>query len=299
MNANPYPTNNNYYQANNNNINRQPISIRIFSRDGTTLRATLLALAHYGPATTEWPFVGTLVNRKLADGDVLTGSYTTVAGDRLVLEIGGQVSSAGGSSVTGQQRLESAQTTDLPEDETTTANNNSWFEFSNTITFEATDWLHKAAEIPKRLSILSQLREGIFSSIIEPIVPVAPSFGWFRQSIDPIRASFRPVSGILVSPEEAIAPFGWLVPLTQRPIILAAKPPGHFSLVEIVAPAAPTIDWLREHDVVKRLPISIQLGFFAFIELVEAAPPPETGPGGETIQLDTGVIRMPSRMVAG
>src|SRR3972149_2607382 len=123
----------------NDNINRQPIVIKIVNRAGTIVQATPLALAHYGPATTEWnpPATGSS-NRILADEDALTGSYTTVAGDRLVLEIGGQVSAAGGTSVTGQQVMQANSAGDLPEDELSTDALNPWFEFSNTITFEST-----------------------------------------------------------------------------------------------------------------------------------------------------------------
>lgn len=120
----------------NDNINRNPIGIRVFSKDGVTLRATLLDVAHIGPGTTEWP-TGTATNRQFADGDVLTAGYTTVLGDRLVVEFGGQVSSAGGTTVTGTLRFGSAAASDLAEDETSTTDNNPWFEISRTIVFEA------------------------------------------------------------------------------------------------------------------------------------------------------------------
>jgi hypothetical protein len=117
----------------NDNINRQPICVKVVSEDGTTLRATLLGLGHVGPNTTEW-ISGTLTNKTLADGDVLTAGYTTVAGDRLVVEVGGQVSSAGGTSVLGTMSF-GANTTDLGENETDTTALDPWFEISRTLEF--------------------------------------------------------------------------------------------------------------------------------------------------------------------
>ena len=128
----------------NDNINRLPIAIKVFSEDGLTLRATLKALGAYGPNTTEW-VAGTLTNKTISTSTVLGANYTSVLGDRLVIEIGSQVSSAGGTSVTGTQQLGSSSSTDLPVDETTTAADNAWISFtlaSGSITFatERFDW---------------------------------------------------------------------------------------------------------------------------------------------------------------
>lgn len=117
----------------NDNINRAPICLKVVDDSGAT-QATLLSLAHVGPSTTEWDN-STLTNRRLADGDLLLAIYTTVAGDRLVLEIGGQVSSAGGNTVTGTMQIGSSSGTDLAENETDQLANNPWMELSNTVTF--------------------------------------------------------------------------------------------------------------------------------------------------------------------
>jgi hypothetical protein len=122
--------------ATNDNINRQPICVKVVSEDGNTLRATLKALGHYGPNTTEW-IVTTLTAKTLADGDTLGAGYTTVLGDRLVIEVGGQVSSAGGTTVTGTMSF-GANTTDLLENETGTTALDPWFEISRTVTFAPT-----------------------------------------------------------------------------------------------------------------------------------------------------------------
>ncbi|HSB84342.1 MAG TPA: fibronectin type III domain-containing protein, partial [Nitrosarchaeum sp.] len=108
------------------------LSIRIVSNDGTTTRAILLAPANYGLTSGE--FGTTLRNAAYANGDTVTSSYTTVGGDRLVVEIG--YTDNTGSSVEGQCRYGAPSGTDLPEDETTTTTNNvPWIEFSNTVTF--------------------------------------------------------------------------------------------------------------------------------------------------------------------
>lgn len=118
----------------NDNINRSPIAVKVYSEDGTTLRATLLDLGHVGLNTTEW-IASTLTNKTIANGDALTANYTTVLGDILVIEMGGQVSAAGGTSVLGTMSFGSASATDLGENETDTAANNPWFEISRTISF--------------------------------------------------------------------------------------------------------------------------------------------------------------------
>lgn len=115
------------------NVNRQPITLKVVSMDGTTLRATLLTLAHYGPSTTEWNDT-TATSRQLAVDATLTGGYTTVAGDRLVLEVGAQVDATGGTNVFASFVSGSADGTDLDESEVDTTGR-PWFEVSRTLTF--------------------------------------------------------------------------------------------------------------------------------------------------------------------
>lgn len=117
----------------NDDINRQPILIRVMSENGQTTRATLKALGHYGPNTTEW--ATTARNKTFGDGDTLGANYTTVLGDRLVVEVGGQLDASGGNTVTGFMTFGSDNATDLGENETDTSAFNPWFEISTTITF--------------------------------------------------------------------------------------------------------------------------------------------------------------------
>jgi fibronectin-binding autotransporter adhesin len=123
--------------ATNDNINQQPITVKVVSQDGNTLRTTLKGLSHIGPNTTEWNTSSR--NKIVTDSDTLDANYTTVAGDRLVVEIGGQVSSAGGASVTGTMWFGAPTgSTDLGENETDTSTALvAWFEISRTVTFAA------------------------------------------------------------------------------------------------------------------------------------------------------------------
>lgn len=116
--------------AANDNI-RSRLCVRILSEDLSTVRHTVLAIADYSTAA-EWNTA--LRNKAFADGDAGTGSYTTVAGDRLVLEWGHNDSS--GVSISGSSRWGSAGTADLGENETSTSTSERpWFETSLNLTF--------------------------------------------------------------------------------------------------------------------------------------------------------------------
>src|SRR3990167_854426 len=157
----------------------------------------------------------------------------------------------------------------------------------------AFDWfLQVSTPLKIRHSLSPNISGTVWSVLTPPII-----FSWFQQSTIPVRIRRPFTPGIVVSPEQAIAPFGWLIPLAQQPIVEAARPLGHFALVELVVPEAPDIDWLREHDVVKRSPIPIQIVFFAFVELVVIPPIPPVAEGQQSVILNTDVIRMPDRMV--
>lgn len=124
--------------ATNDNINRAPTCLKVYDRAGTTLQATLLSLLHRGPNTTEWIQTG-LTNKQLCDGDVLEAGYTTVDGDRLVFEVGCQISGAGGSTVQANMSFGSSSATDCADDESGTAANNPWMDLvtATTLTFQA------------------------------------------------------------------------------------------------------------------------------------------------------------------
>jgi hypothetical protein len=110
------------------------IGIRVCNNAGTSFTGTLLATGLHGPGT---DFADSLENRSFADGDTVS-SLAINAGDRLVIELGAdQLTGTGG----GDFSFGDNSGTDLPEDETTTAANNPWLEFSMTIA-----WLASAQE---------------------------------------------------------------------------------------------------------------------------------------------------------
>ena len=73
--------------------------------------------------------------RRIADGDA-TGAVTALAGDRIVVEIGFS-NTTGGTSITGTLNFGDDSATDLGDNETDTAANNPFVEFSTEIIFEA------------------------------------------------------------------------------------------------------------------------------------------------------------------
>ena len=140
----------------NDNVNRQPINVKVYDTDGTTLRATLKDTAHIGPNTTEEDS-STLTNEALADGDALAANYTTEAGDYLVIEVGQQVSASGGSGVTATMEFGTNSANALAEDSTSQDQYCPWFYISRTVTFRTSP----AANKP-RLGLLSRRAPGRF-----------------------------------------------------------------------------------------------------------------------------------------
>lgn len=120
--------------ATTDNVDRGILGVRIVSEDGLTVRATLLAVANYGP-TLEFINNATMRNKTFADGDTVGVTYTTVDGDRLVVEVGYQSSVL---NTTPQAAAKYGQNAaDLPVNETQTTDGAGWIETSVTITFQA------------------------------------------------------------------------------------------------------------------------------------------------------------------
>lgn len=114
-----------------NNLNNAflGICIRVVSNDGLTVQATLLSLAT-GTGATEFAQT-TRTNRKVNPS---LSSYTCVDGDRLCIEIGHSktIASAGGHN--NSLRIGDAAGSDLANDESSTADNNPYVEFSGAVT---------------------------------------------------------------------------------------------------------------------------------------------------------------------
>ena len=136
--------------ANDNIINRVR-AVKVVSRDGATIRATLIALGN-AASVVEW--ATTLRNLTFLNATTVGATYTTVDGDRLVLEVGHLDS--GGATIAGTLRFgaDSAGTGDLGINETDTVTTlRPWFESSVNLTFEALpppptvklDAIHRAA----------------------------------------------------------------------------------------------------------------------------------------------------------
>lgn len=108
------------------------IHIRVVKPDATD-RGTLLAITAAALAgSNEYP-TGTATNKNTLVSTALS-SVTAVAGDYLVIEIGVKQNSASTNRSVTHVFGDNDATTDLPEDQTTTATNNPWIEFSVTIT---------------------------------------------------------------------------------------------------------------------------------------------------------------------
>lgn len=120
--------------ATTDNVDRGLLAIKVVSADGATLRATLLALGNYGP-TLEFISNATCRNKTFADGDAITTYTPTIEGDRIVVEIGYQNSTAGTTPEAAAKYGGNA--TDLPVNETQTTNGAPWIEFSANLTFQS------------------------------------------------------------------------------------------------------------------------------------------------------------------
>ena len=106
--------------------------VRIMSEDGLTERASLFSVANYGPVL-EFINNATMRNKQCSDGDLSLATYTTVLGDRLVIELGYQTDALETTPEAAGKWGENA--TDCAENETNTTDCAGWIEFSVTITF--------------------------------------------------------------------------------------------------------------------------------------------------------------------
>lgn len=123
-----------YLEANAANNLSPTFVIKVISEDGTTVRATLLAITRDG----------TEINTALRNctfASVALSSYACTDGDRLLVEVGiGGLPTAAGGQNDHDASIRfgcSASSGDLPEDDTETGTTfRPWIEFSNTFTFE-------------------------------------------------------------------------------------------------------------------------------------------------------------------
>jgi len=116
----------------NDNIDVVSSRIWVSSPDGLTNRGTLLAIGDYGPVA---EFNTALRAKRIADGDSIT-SVTALGGDRIIIELGYGFTTIG-TSVSGSLSFGDDSATDLGDNETDTAANNPFVEFSQTLVFHA------------------------------------------------------------------------------------------------------------------------------------------------------------------
>lgn len=118
------------------------VHIRVVSNDGSTVRGTLLAVSASDTGSTPFEFDPTgLTNRKFRDvsenAALSLSSLAVLDGDRPVIEIGfRQIPGSSSTSRSVTLNFGDNSGTDLPEDDTTTAANNPWIEFSNAPLFQ-------------------------------------------------------------------------------------------------------------------------------------------------------------------
>lgn len=112
-------------------VDRGFLGVRIVSQDGATVRATVLPVANYG-SIGEFIAISAMRNKTFASGAALAAGYTTVVGDRLVIEIGYSNAATGLTPNAAAKYGENAA--DLPVNETQQTDGAGWIEFSNTFT---------------------------------------------------------------------------------------------------------------------------------------------------------------------
>lgn len=106
------------------------LGIRVLN--GTTVQKTVLDVTRDATEASATD----LTNRRLTATSAAT-NYTTVFGDRLVIEIGMGGDPTGANHHDSSMRLGDSAVGDLAEDDTSTADNNPWVELTDTLTFDA------------------------------------------------------------------------------------------------------------------------------------------------------------------
>lgn len=108
------------------------VGIRVLAGDGTTVQKTVLAVTRDEVEVSSTA----LTNRQFTATSAAT-NYTTVANDRLVIEVGmaGDPGAAGTHAST--MRLGDAAAADLLEDDLSVLDSNPWVQLTDTLTFAA------------------------------------------------------------------------------------------------------------------------------------------------------------------
>src|SRR6185503_9541120 len=112
-----------------NNL-RIAIGVRVIASNGTTVRKIVKDVTQ-----DDTELATTLTNRQFTATSAAT-NYTTVTGDRLVIELGVAGDPGGSNTHSHSLSLGDSSATDLAENDSTTTANNPWIEFTDTWTFD-------------------------------------------------------------------------------------------------------------------------------------------------------------------
>lgn len=222
--------------------NNMFLTVGIRVMNGTTVQKTVLAVTRDNSEASNT----TLQNRQFTANSAAT-NYTTVAGDRLVIEVGMAGTPAAGNGHSCSMRLGSNGASDLAEDNTTTSDDNPWVSLTDTLTFIVEPCYNPA----------------VYQSSPTPIPVMAAAKPWFSQV--PSTHFERPTAiAVLTSQIQTAA-------LSQFCTSVAADV-GGFGLLELPVtsgmdwqvnatpiPATPKIEVRRNHETVYISPAAASL----------------------------------------
>ncbi len=123
--------------ATTDNVDIVMLCAKVLSNDGSIIRGTLINSGNYGPVA-EFINNNSLRNKTIASGQTMN-TVNALRGDRIVLEVGYQISTAGTTPQAAAGWGSSAPR--LPVDETTTTNGAGWLLITPTLEFNTTTFI--------------------------------------------------------------------------------------------------------------------------------------------------------------
>jgi hypothetical protein len=109
------------------------IGVRVIAENGVTVQKTVLNVTRDDVES-----VTALTNRQFTATSTAT-DYTSITGDRLVIEFGMGGDPGGGADHDSSIRFGDSGATDLAEEDTSTTDNNPWIQFTDHLNFEVGD----------------------------------------------------------------------------------------------------------------------------------------------------------------
>lgn len=154
------------------------LGVRILASDASTLRKSMLSVTRDGTEAAT-----SLVNRQFTATSAAT-NYTTVSGDRLIIELGMAGDPTAGGSHTSILRLGDSAASDLPEDDSSTSDLRPWIEFADTWTFDEVTfdpasgfpWPQQLEPTPHRTAMpVTATRTGGSGFAVDTPIPAVPN----------------------------------------------------------------------------------------------------------------------------